>query len=158
MADVVSCEKRSSMMANIKSKNTKPEILIRKALHALGFRYKINDKSLVGKPDMVLPKYKAIVFINGCFWHKHDCHLFKLPETRKQFWQEKIINNVKRDFENLKLLQSQGWRVLIVWECSIKGRTRIPFDTVINSIGNRIKSDSIFSVIEGSKNGINGFD
>lgn len=158
MVDVVSCEKRSSMMANIKSKNTQLEIKIRKALYAKGFRYRINDKKLYGKPDLVLPKYKAVIFMHGCFWHKHDCHLFKWPQSREQFWKEKITKNVKKDCETLNILQSKGWRVLIVWECSIKGRTRIPFDTVINSIEDWIKSESTFSIIEGSKNGINGFD
>lgn len=90
MADVVTPEKRSKMMSGIQGKNTKPELTIRKGLHALGFRYRLHGKTLPGKPDLVFPKYKAVIFIHGCFWHAHHCHLFKWPSTRVDFWQEKI--------------------------------------------------------------------
>ena len=140
-------------MSNIKGKNTQPEIKIRKALHSKGFRYKINDKTLYGKPDLVFPKYKAVILINGCFWHKHNCHLFKWPSSRKQFWREKITNTAKKDNITLTILKSQSWRVLIVWECAIKGRTRLEFDTVINTIVDWLESDNKFSVIEGREYG-----
>ena len=125
MVDIVSKTTRSKMMSNIKGKNTAPEILIRRALHKKGFRYRLHDKKLPGKPDMVFPKYKAVIQVHGCFWHKHNCHLFKWPSTRKRFWKEKISSNVERDTRNLMKLNQSGWRTLIVWECALKGRYRL---------------------------------
>ena len=101
MVDVVSKEKRSKMMSGIRYKDTKPEIIIRKALHAKGFRYSLHNNKLPGKPDIVLPKYNAIIFIHGCFWHQHNCHLFKWPSTRPEFWQNKISGNKERDKQNI---------------------------------------------------------
>ena len=125
MADIVSKTTRSKMMSNIKGKNTVPEILIRRALHKRGFRYRLHDKRLPGKPDMVFPKYKAVIQVHGCFWHRHNCHLFKWPSTRKRFWKEKISSNVERDTRNLMKLNQSGWRILIIWECALKGRYRL---------------------------------
>lgn len=126
MADVHSKATRSKNMAAVSGKNTKPELLIRKALHRLGFRYRLHDKKLPGKPDLVLPKYRAVIFVNGCFWHQHDCHLFKWPSTRKEFWRTKIEGNKARDIEAVKQLSSMGWRVLTIWECALKGKSRLP--------------------------------
>jgi DNA mismatch endonuclease (patch repair protein) len=120
MADVVDKATRSRMMSNIKGQNTKPEIYIRSGLHKLGFRFQINDNKLKGKPDVVLKRLSAVIFINGCFWHGHDCHYFKLPKTRPDFWFAKIESNKKRDAETVNVLHSEGWRVCIVWECAIK--------------------------------------
>ena len=125
MVDIVSKTTRSKMMSNIKGKNTVPEILIRRALHKRGFRYRLHDKKLPGKPDMVFPKYKAVIQVHGCFWHRHNCHLFKWPSTRKRFWKEKISSNVERDTRNLMKLNQSGWRTLIIWECALKGRYRL---------------------------------
>ena len=100
MTDVVNKQTRSRMMSGIKSKNTKPELIIRKALFKKGFRFKLHDKSLPGKPDLVLPKYDAVIFIHGCFWHQHNCHLFKWPSTRPEFWETKIHRNVEVDKRN----------------------------------------------------------
>jgi len=125
MTDVVSKEIRSKNMAAVRSKNTKPELLIRKGLHRRGFRFRLHERKLPGKPDLVLPKYNAVIFINGCFWHRHDCYLFKWLSTRKEFWHAKIKGNKARDIEAVKQLKSMGWRVLTVWECSMKGRTRL---------------------------------
>lgn len=121
-------------MSSIKGKDTKPEVLIRKALHKKGFRYKLHDKKLPGKPDIVLPKYRAIIEINGCFWHGHNCHIFKPPTTREEFWKEKIKKNQERDTKNYKLLRADGWKVLIVWECAIVGKTKNPFDVLLDDI------------------------
>lgn len=110
------------MMSNIRDRNTKPEMKIRQALHAKGFRYRLHDKKLLGKPDLVLPKYKAVIQINGCFWHGHSCPLFKWPSTRIEFWQNKIEGNIKRDQQNTEKLLEQGWRVLIWWECNTRKR------------------------------------
>jgi DNA mismatch endonuclease, patch repair protein len=122
MSDIVSQEKRSEMMSGIKGKNTKPEIIVRKELFKRGFRYRLHDKKLAGKPDLVLPKYKAAIFVNGCFWHGHDCKLFKWPKSNPEFWKEKITKNKERDVKNRKLLEEQGWRVTIIWECAVKGK------------------------------------
>jgi DNA mismatch endonuclease (patch repair protein) len=124
MMDVVDQETRSKMMSGIRGKNTKPELEIRRQLHGLGFRYRIHDKRLPGKPDLVFKKYNAVIFVNGCFWHRHGCHLFKWPKTRPEFWEEKINRNHENDLKALQSLKSSGWRVCIVWECSMKGATK----------------------------------
>jgi DNA mismatch endonuclease (patch repair protein) len=120
MSDVVDVSTRSRMMAGIRGKNTQQEVEIRKRLFALGFRYRLHDKKLPGKPDLVLPRYKAVIFVHGCFWHAHDCYLFKLPATRKGFWKKKLLGNRKRDGANVAELTKLGWRVLIIWECAYR--------------------------------------
>ncbi len=120
MTDVVDVATRSRMMAGIQGKNTKPELLIRKALHARGFRFRLHVKDLPGKPDLVLPKYRALIFIHGCFWHGHTCRYFKVPQTRPEFWLEKIGKNQTRDILQEGALKAMGWRVLIVWECAVR--------------------------------------
>lgn len=121
MADVHSKTIRSYNMSRIKGKNTTPEILVRKYLHARGFRYKLHDKALPGKPDLVLPKYNTVIFIHGCFWHAHEgCKYFVIPKTRTEWWKNKIYGNRKRDEENQKQLQTKGWKVIQVWECDLK--------------------------------------
>lgn len=120
MVDVVDAVTRSRMMSGIKGKNTKPEVSIRRALHARGFRYRIHVNNLPGKPDLVLPKYKVVVLVHGCFWHGHTCRYFKVPQTRPEFWLEKIEKNKIRDNAQESTLLSLGWRVLIVWECSVR--------------------------------------
>jgi DNA mismatch endonuclease, patch repair protein len=121
MTDIVDSKTRSRMMSGIKGKNTKPEILIRSLLHRNGFRFRIHEKNLPGKPDIVLKRYQAVIFVHGCFWHRHLCHLFKWPKTRPDFWRDKINKNVINDQKNIQALTSLGWRICIVWECSIKG-------------------------------------
>ncbi|ALD97296.1 very short patch repair endonuclease [Pseudomonas syringae] len=120
MTDVVDSATRSRMMAGIQGKNTSPELLIRKALHARGFRFRIHSKHLPGKPDLILPKHKAAIFIHGCFWHGHGCRFFKIPKTRTEFWLEKIHRNQARDLAQIADLQKAGWKVLIVWECAVR--------------------------------------
>lgn len=136
--DNLSREKRSRIMASIKAKDTMPETVIRKALHRRGFRYKLHDSGLPGKPDIVLPRYKAIVEINGCFWHGHNCYLFRLPSTRQSFWLAKIIRNKERGSINHKSLESVGWRVLVIWECAIAGKSRVPLDDLVVEISDWI--------------------
>lgn len=119
--DTVDRETRSRMMSGIRSKNTKPEVLVRVALHKMGFRYRKNVRSLPGTPDIVLKKYRAVIFVHGCFWHGHDCHYFKTPATRTDFWMKKIIGNQLRDKQVLKKLRESGWRTRVVWECSLRG-------------------------------------
>lgn len=121
MADIVPPEVRSRMMSGIRGKDTKPEMIVRRGLHRMGFRFRLHDRKLPGAPDLVFPKYNAVIFVHGCFWHGHDCHLFKWPSTRREFWEEKIRRNRERDRANLNKLSGRGWRVLVVWECALKG-------------------------------------
>jgi DNA mismatch endonuclease (patch repair protein) len=121
------------MMAGIRSTNTRPEIVIRRALHANGFRYRLHSRKVPGKPDMVFPRYRAAVFINGCFWHGHDCHLFRLPGTRPDFWAAKIARNRARDAKVKQELHEAGWRALTIWECAIRGREAQGLGTVVTS-------------------------
>jgi DNA mismatch endonuclease (patch repair protein) len=125
MSDIYNSKERSAIMSKISGKDTKPEILVRKYLFSQGFRYRKNDKRLPGKPDIVLPKYKTVIFIHGCFWHGHSCKKGKLPEKNYKFWQKKITDNIKRDHENIKRLKDMGWNVIIVWQCQIKNYERI---------------------------------
>lgn len=121
MADVHTPEQRSYNMSRIRSKNTKPEELVRKFLFSQGFRYRKNDARLPGKPDIVLPKYKTVIFVNGCFWHGHKgCRYFVWPKNNAEFWEEKITGNIQRDKHNHQLLANQGWRVIEIWECQLK--------------------------------------
>ena len=152
MADIVSKEVRSRNMAAIRGKDTKPELLIRKGLHRLGLRYQLHDDKLPGKPDLVFPKYNAVIFVNGCFWHGHDCHLFKQPETREEFWQIKIDRNRERDAENKDALSKMGWRILTVWECALKGRTRRALGDVAGAAKAWLVSEHGNKQIEGKKN------
>lgn len=142
MPDIVDKQTRSRMMAGIQGKNTKPELAIRRGLHALGFRYRLHDTRLPGKPDLVLPKYRAVIFVNGCFWHGHDCHLFKWPSTRPNWWRAKIEKTRVTDAAARELLLADGWRVADVWECALKGRTRLPLDDVIGTLVEWITSAS----------------
>ena len=120
MTDVVDSATRSRMMARIQGKNTQPEIFLRKALHSMGFRYRLGGKGLSGKPDIVFSKRRAVIFVNGCFSHRHECTYFKWPATNPQFWQEKLNGNAHRDGRIAAELQSKGWTVLTVWECELK--------------------------------------
>ena len=132
--DVVTPSVRSRMMSHIRGKNTQPELQIRKALFARGFRYRLHDSSLPGKPDLIFPKYRAIIQINGCFWHGHDCPLFKWPSSRVEFWKEKITKNRQRDISNSQELERMGWRVLTVWECALRGRHKFTSDKLVHII------------------------
>ena len=107
-------------MAGIKAKNTKPEMIVRRGLHGMGFRFRLHDSKLPGKPDLVLPKYHAVIFVNGCFWHGHDCEFFKWPKTREEFWREKIGRNRALDLANAERLAFKGWRNLTIWECALR--------------------------------------
>ena len=121
MADVHDEKTRSYNMSRIKGSNTKPESIVRKYLFSHGYRYRKNDKRYPGTPDIVLPKYKTVVFVNGCFWHKHDgCRYFVWPQNNAEFWKEKIESNVARDQRDYRLLREAGWRVIVIWECELR--------------------------------------
>lgn len=124
MVDIVDSATRSRMMSGIRGRNTKPEVLIRSLLHRRGFRFRLDARDLPGRPDIVLPRYRAVVFVHGCFWHGHDCHLFKWPQTRPEFWREKIGRNRSNDEKVRAALLASGWRVGIVWECALRGANR----------------------------------
>ena len=124
MVDIVDPATRSRMMSGIRGRNTKPEVLIRSLLHRRGLRFRLDARDLPGRPDIVLPRYRAVVFVHGCFWHGHDCHLFKWPQTRPEFWRDKIGRNRSNDEKAQRLLLEQGWRVATVWECALRGAHR----------------------------------
>ncbi len=151
MVDVVDRKTRSRMMSGIRGKDTKPELMVRKALFARGFRYRLHDKRLPGKPDLVFPRYKAIIFIHGCFWHLHDCHLFKWPSSNTPFWKSKITRNRQLDQENYAILK-KSWRMLLVWECALKGREKRPLEDVINKATIWLQSKEAAGVISGNVN------
>ncbi len=121
MADVHSKERRSYNMSKIRSKDTKPEMLVRKYLFSKGFRYRLHSNKLSGKPDLVLSKYKTVIFVHGCFWHGHGCRYSHIPKTRTEWWEEKVTKNQRKDNANLDKIRAEGWKVLTVWECELKG-------------------------------------
>jgi DNA mismatch endonuclease (patch repair protein) len=121
-------------MSRIRGANTRPEKIVRSALHQNGFRFRLHRSDLPGKPDIVLPKYHAVIFVNGCFWHRHDCPRFKIPQTRRRFWLSKIDSNCERDRANKKALRELEWKVIVVWECALKGRTKIDLTGLVKRI------------------------
>ena len=141
MADIVTPEVRSRMMSGIRGKNTRPELTLRRGLHAMGFRFRLHDRALPGRPDMVFPRRRAVLFAHGCFWHGHDCHLFRMPATRPEFWREKIAGNRARDELAGNALSAAGWRAGVVWECAIKGRTALPAEDVLATCAAWLRSD-----------------
>ena len=151
MSDVVNSETRSRMMSAIRGKDTKPEMVIRKGLHALGFRYRLHVSALPGNPDVVFPKHNAVIEVNGCFWHAHGCHLFKWPDSREDFWREKLTRNKERDRENIAALRYEGWRVLVVWECALKGKNSLPVETVVEEAASWLHSEQERKTIRGKE-------
>lgn len=150
MSDIVDKITRSRMMSGIKGKNTGPELTIRAALHKRGFRYRLHDRNLSGHPDLVLPKYQAVIFVHGCFWHRHRCHRFKWPKTRRKFWRTKLNGNVRADRRNCKRLREDGWRVLAVWECALIGKRRRQPEKIIDRIATWLRHGRRDIVISGS--------
>ena len=135
MSDVHTPEQRSYNMSRIRSKNTKPEEFVRKYLFSRGFRYRKNDSNLPGKPDIVLPKYKTVIFVNGCFWHGHTgCKYFVWPKNNAEFWKNKIESNVSRDRKKTEALEEQGWKVIIVWECELKKDAEIALSRIVKEM------------------------
>lgn len=137
--DTLTPAQRSAQMSRIRGSDTKLEVLVRKALHARGFRYRLGGQGLLGRPDIVLPRYNTVIFVHGCFWHGHDCPLYRLPKTRPDFWQKKIDTNRQRDCRVTQKLRQAGWRVLEVWECSLRGSSQEEREKVFDSLSNRIK-------------------
>ena len=125
MSERLSPEQRSRKLAAVKNKNTAPEIVVRKTLHRLGYRFRLHRRDLPGNPDIVLPRHRAVIFVHGCFWHGHDCRRGKRPATRTEFWNAKLDRNLARDRNNAERLKALGWRTLTVWECEIKDRSNL---------------------------------
>jgi len=141
VGDVLTPEQRRLNMSRIRGRDTKPEMLIRRGLHARGLRYRLQDRTLPGRPDLVFPKYRVVILVHGCFWHGHSCPLFCLPATRPEFWATKISSNQHRDKKSHEALQAAGWRILTVWECSLKGPARWPVELLLDSCVQFIRSD-----------------
>src|ERR1022692_4519044 len=132
--DVLTPEQRRRCMVRIRGQNTKPEVVLRKALFSLGLRYRLHQKRLPGTPDLVFPKYHAVVFIHGCFWHGHQCKLFVVPATNTEFWLQKIDGNRSRDERVMGELRSLGWRAMTVWECALRGTDRAPIEELARRV------------------------
>lgn len=131
MADVLTKQQRRLNMSRVRGRDTKPEMIIRRGLHAKGLRFRLHCQDLPGRPDLVLPRYRAIILVHGCFWHGHGCHLCKTPRTRTSFWESKIAKTVERDQRTIETLIREGWRVLIVWECALRGSGKIPIERLL---------------------------
>lgn len=140
MADIVNKATRSRMMSGIRGRNTRPEMLVRSLLHRRGFRFRLHVKQLKGKPDIVLPRYGAVIFVHGCFWHGHDCPLFKWPKSREEFWKNKIGRNQLNDRIAVETLQAQGWRICTIWECTLRKCDN--FDILMGQIADWLRGDT----------------
>lgn len=141
LADIVDKATRSRMMAGIRGQDTKPERRIRSALHAAGFRYRLHVRSLPGKPDLVLPKFHAVIFVQGCFWHRHEgCSAATTPSSNIEFWREKFEQNIARDVRNIVALRAAGWRVAIIWECAVR---RMSNEQIATAIGGWLQGRAI---------------
>ncbi|MDH2089949.1 very short patch repair endonuclease [Rhizobium pusense] len=138
MADTLTSERRSWNMSRIRGRDTRPELLLRSLLHRAGFRFRLHAKQLPGRPDVVLPKYKAAIFVHGCFWHRHPgCRNATTPSTRREFWQEKFDGNVSRDARNRADLEATGWTVLTVWECELKADA----ESVVSELARKLRGN-----------------
>ena len=140
MTDTFSPTKRSEIMSRVKSTGTAPERQLRRHLHSLGFRFRLHQKNLPGSPDLVLMRYRAIIFVHGCFWHSHDCKRAKIPEANFDYWKKKFLKNKIRDMRNLRTLVSDGWRVAVVWECSLKSKH---FGSTLSFLSDWLKSMTV---------------
>lgn len=147
MADVHDIQTRSRNMAAIKQKDTGPEMRVRRSLHKAGFRYRLHVADLPGKPDLVFPKYKAVIFINGCFWHQHQCDMFHWPKSRAEWWVNKITTNRVHDEAVQDKLRELGWRVMLIWECALKGKNRISDEMMLGYISVWLDDGSPFHEI-----------
>ncbi len=141
MADVLTSEQRQRNMRNIHGKNTKPELLLRRALHKCGLRYRLYGRDLPGCPDLVLPRYRTVIFVHGCFWHRHGCAATSTPATRPEFWKKKFADNVARDKKAVESLLANGWRVIIVWECALKDHARKELPVLCEQIVHTLRAE-----------------
>jgi len=149
--DIVDAATRSRMMAGIRATNTKPEIIVRKALHRLGYRYGLHCRDVPGKPDLVFRSRRAVIFVHGCFWHGHDCRYFRLPSTRPAFWSNKIARNQARDSVVAEQLKAAGWRQLIIWECAIRDQKAPEVEKLISRVVRWLESDARRTQMRGKR-------
>lgn len=147
MADRLTPDQRRLNMSRIRAKDTRPEFAVRRLLHRAGFRFRLHRRDLPGRPDIVLTRYRTVIFVHGCFWHGHGCSLFKMPATRTEFWSAKIESNRRRDEIAVAGLRETGWRSLWVWECALKGRGRLSQDILTDRIAGFITSEALFGAI-----------
>jgi len=143
VTDVLTPAQRRLNMSRIRGRDTKPEMIVRRGLHALGLRYKLHDKTLPGRPDLVLPRFKTVVFVHGCFWHAHRCANSKMPSTRPEFWQRKIKGNAERDIRVQRALQEQGWRVVVVWECTLRAAGKTSAVGLLSDLARLIRGHGV---------------
>lgn len=134
MTDSVSAEKRSEMMSKVRSKNTRPELQVRRYLHSKGIRFRLHDPKLPGKPDIVMPRWRTVIFVHSCFWHWHGCRYFRLPKSRTPFWEEKLAGNKQRDSQNRIRLEEMGWRVIVVYECALRDSPKDTLDNLVQEL------------------------
>jgi DNA mismatch endonuclease (patch repair protein) len=147
--DTVDSQTRSQIMARVGQKNTGAEMMLRRALHRRGLRYRLHDRSLPGSPDIVFPRFKSVLFVHGCYWHSHGCYRSKIPKSSREFWTNKFETNRTRDERSRKLLVSQGWRVLTVWECALRGKLSSPVEDVADAVWDWLASKAQIGEIEG---------
>jgi len=149
MTDILTPAQRSEVMSRIRGRDTKPEMTVRRTLHGLGFRYRLHRRDLPGKPDIVLTRWKTVVQVNGCFFHGHACPAFRLPSSNREFWQEKIRRNQARDEVTAEALRRQGWRVVTVWECALRGPRKIGPGRLADILASVIQGHEIMSALVG---------
>lgn len=149
--DTVDALTRSRIMASVGQKNTGAEILLRKALHRIGLRYRLHAKALPGSPDLVFPKYRAVVFVHGCYWHAHGCYRSTMPKSRQTFWREKFMANKMRDRKKADALRESGWRVMTVWECALKGKTSRPLEDIAEAVEAWLRGREVSGEIAGDR-------
>lgn len=147
MVDRLTPDQRRLNMSRVRAKDTRPEMTVRRLLHSLGFRFRLHRRDLPGRPDIVLPRYRAAIFVHGCFWHGHDCSLFRMPATRTEFWAAKIAANRRRDGDAVSGLRDAGWRSLLIWECALRGRGRLSAETLTDRITAFTVGDAPFGAI-----------
>ena len=147
--DTVDKAKRSEIMSKVGKKDTGPEMLLRPALHKLGLRYKLHDRKLPGSPDLVFPKYHAVIFVHGCYWHSHGCYRSTVPKTRQDFWTKKFKDNKERDKRKMDQLMDEGWRVLVVWECALVGKTSRLSESVAKEVFDWLNGKEVCGQISG---------
>ena len=150
MADRITPEQRSDLMSRIRGTNTKPELQIRHALFRRGYRYRLHRRDLPGNPDLVFPKFQAVIFVHGCFWHKHNCKLFRMPKTRTDYWSAKFEQNQLRDRRSSSALREQGWRCLTIWECALRGTNALGVDRICDQVESWLNSEESLLEIQGS--------
>ena len=147
--DTVDKETRSRIMSSVGQKDTGPETLLRYALHKARLRYRLHDRTLPGSPDLAFPRFKAVVFVHGCYWHSHGCYKSTIPKSRREFWEDKFSANRERDECNVGFLRERGWRVLTVWECILKGKTSVPVGNIAEAVKSWLDSPETLGEIPG---------